>query len=471
MSSTLPPIGRPDKIVLGVSAIPPCPAIGSSPESRLLATRCQLTPAGAGDHPLIQRLMLLSGHTVEADEFHLQLEEPGYCPESRIVVRLGGDVVGHVRLSRREMNCGTLRLTVAVVRELIVLPEYRTLGLASALLKAALTKASASGAQALLWNTTAERLAAEHGFALLARDASSVARPREVLAQLATAELIHLNPQPIEFAIGTAGQAQPLTLRLWRHYELEGLERLYALGTERTAGALLRDDERWRWLISRHGYDRIYVAIDGPDSWDLNSTHPRLVGYAVMRAARMVELFAAPHRADVAPQLLARACSDAIEQDCARLQFDAPASDPLHAVFAAASGEAQPAATTNRAWFIKLFEPSRWLHDLQPEFHRRLRGSDLPTAGEFGLHVSDDKWLFTIGARSVKLSAGKLGRSHLTLDATTLTRLLLGCTTLSSELASGQVHASTALATQFAESLFPAQAWWLPPWETLASCG
>lgn len=443
-----------------------------SPPIDISAERLLLTTAGPGDHPLVQRLLALSGQSATAGEFHLQLEEPGYLPNERVVIRLGSDIVGHVRLSQRELHIAAQTVPVAMVRDLVVLPEYRKLGLVPALLKAAVEQAVRGKVPAMLWQTSAGDLAASQGFVPIANATCSSARPRDVLSALAAGGLIqHDLPEvePLHWPLG--GGLQPLTLRWWRHYELPGLMRLYDRQLTSSCGSFVRSDDRWRWLISRHGYDRIYVAIDGPDSWELDNTHPRLVGYAVLREARIVELVAAPERPDVAPQLLARACSDAIEQDCYRLHYDAPPSDPLHQVFAQAAHSPQPVAGAAESWQIKLFDMSRWLALWAPEFWKRWRANgELPRTGECGLLIDGHKWLLTIGQRSAKLVPGKLGRSYLTLDTPALSRLMLGTASSSQLIASGVIGSSTALAATYAETLFPTRNWWLPPWEELPAC-
>ncbi len=470
MSSTLPNTGRNlgrsvAKGALDNAAITP-PAVAVSTERLLLTT------SGPGDHPLVQRLLNLAGHTAAAAEFHLQLEEPGYLPNERIVVRLGTDIVGHVRVARREMQLAGLSLPVAVVRDLAIVPEYRALGLAPALLKAAVEQATRAKVAAILWQSSAEDLAASQGFVPLTSATNSSARPRDVLAALTASGHIQHDPHDVEVPLWPlAGGPQPLTLRWWRHYELPGLMRLYARQLEASCGAFARHDERWRWLISRHGYDRIYVAIDGPDSWELENTHPRLLGYAVLREARIVELVVAPERPDVAPQLLARACSDAVEQDCHRLHYSGPPNDPLHAIFSQATPSAPATPGPMDAWQIKLMDLERWLALLAPEMFQRWRANpDLPRVGECGLSIAGHKWLLTVGPRGAKFTAGKLGRSYLSLEADVLVRLLLGTVSPAQAFSSGALTSSTALAASYADVLFRPRHWWLPPWEDLPAC-
>lgn len=477
MSSTLPMTGRRLRGARGdlpgttPSAADLPPALPVTPSS-VSAQQLRLTAAGPGDHPLIQRLLSLSGHAPAADEFHLQLDEPEYDAHQRLVVRLDGDLVGHVRISRRQQHFGKLTLSVAVIRDLAVLPDYRRLALAPALLQAAVNKAHSLHVQAVLWPAPANKLATAQGFVSLPTATLSSARPRDVLASLTAAGYIQHDPHEADVPLWPLNQAaQPLTIRWWRHYELEGLRRLYAQQTASENGAFARTPERWQWLISRQGYDRIYVAIDGPDSWALEDTHPRMLGYAVVRESRIVELVTAPQRPAVAAQLLARVCGDAVEQDYYHVHLDAPPHHPLHQIFATAAHGARAASPASHAWQMKVFALLRLLEQLGGVLAQRLRDSQQACPHGLGLLVDEQKYLLNFGPRSLKLVAGKVGRSYLSLDAVTLAKLLLGVTSVHSELAAGALTTSCPLALSTAECLFPKQDWWLPPWEELPARG
>ena len=95
-------------------------------------------------------------------------------------------------------------------------------------------------------------------------------------------------------------------------------------------GALRRSETYWRWLISRRGYNRIYVAIDGPNRLSLGDSAAPIVGYAATHRKRIVELHATASHPWAASSLLARACADAIERNDHTVQFDAPTDHSLH---------------------------------------------------------------------------------------------------------------------------------------------
>jgi predicted N-acetyltransferase YhbS len=423
-----------------------------------MAVASQVVPAGPGDHPLIRRLLLLAGQTASAAEFHLRLEEPDYAPAQRLVLRHSGDIVGHVQSTPRTLQFGGQTLPVVWLRDLVVLPEFRSLGLAEQLLLAAQEQARASSALLMLWETKAPVLAARHGWQPLGASARREARPRDILANLP----LVARHEPLLFEAWRP-IAPAISIRCWRHYERAALVGLFDQRLRSTVGPFARDDERWRWLISRGAYDQIYVAIAGPDSWELTDVHPQIVGYAVIRGADILELAAAPERPNVAHQLLARACGDAIEQDLFRVALHAPPDDPLAALFSS-QANAEPTC-----WHAQPLAPLGLLEILLTALHVRWRSEGLSATDEFGLCIDGQKLRLVATRRSLKLLPGKLGRAQLKVDAATLGKLLLGATNIDAEIQKGAVIVSNAAALSLAAALFPPLPWWLPPWEALAA--
>src|SRR5215204_3046968 len=68
------------------------------------ATGLRLALAKTGDHGLIHRLLLSVFHGPSAAEFHAQLDEPGYEPADRLVVKDGEQVAAHLRLARQTIQ-------------------------------------------------------------------------------------------------------------------------------------------------------------------------------------------------------------------------------------------------------------------------------------------------------------------------------------------------------------------------------
>ena len=64
----------------------------------------RLAHAKTGDHSAIHRLLVSVFHGPTAAEFHSQLDEPGYEPADRLVVRDGEQIAAHVRLARQSIQ-------------------------------------------------------------------------------------------------------------------------------------------------------------------------------------------------------------------------------------------------------------------------------------------------------------------------------------------------------------------------------
>src|SRR5262249_55236980 len=132
--------------------------------------------------------------------------------------------------------------------------------------------------------------------------------------------------------------ANPLSIRLWRHVEMPALIRIYRQNTAGGFGALERSEAYWRWLVWRKADAALLVALDGPDKLELEESIAPIVGYAVLRQERVVELVTAPGHPTANYQLLARAARDAIEHDRQDLVLSAPPNHPLHQVMSEGGG-------------------------------------------------------------------------------------------------------------------------------------
>lgn len=426
--------------------------------------------AGPGDHPSIFNLLNRVFQAPSQAEFQAQLEQPFYEPANRLVVRRGDEVVAHVRNSNRDLHFGRAKLPVAYLSELATGPEYRNLGIGSALVESAENLARSEGAVFVLTRTCTPRLFLSRGWAPCGRHCFSTAAPRDLLAHLnATGQA-----QP-SAATTLAARLQPefrpppeLNIRLWRHVEQAALARLYAENTQQAYGAIVRSDEYWRWLLSRQGYERIYIAIEGPDKLDLDDLLEPIVGYAAMKEGRIVEMMTSRNRPDAAMQLLSRACGDAIERDHHQLRIDAAPGHPLHQLFLLAGGSHVARETVGGdTIMIKLFDPLAFLRNLCATLHERAKAASLPRPTELGLLLNGEKHQLTITRRSVRLESGRLGRSYLTCTSALLTQLLLGHLNVKQAVAAERFAASTQVAAETASVLFPKLPFWLPSLDDL----
>jgi predicted N-acetyltransferase YhbS len=425
----------------------------------------RVVAANAGDYPSIHRFLLNVFHRPSAGEFHAQRDEPTYEPTDRLLIKRGPQIIGHVFLTRRQMHFGPWLLPVAGLADLGTLPEFRGQGLAAVLLAEAERQMLADGAMLGMLRTSVPQFFMSRGWVVCGRHCYSTASARDILSYLSAAES---SRGPMSFPAAANVGVERLNIRLWRHVEQAALTRLYRVNTQSSFGWLTRSDDYWRWLISRRGYDRIYVAIEGPDKLDLDDAMVRIVGYAVMKESRIVELMTSPEHPDAAAQILARACGDAIERDQHTVRLDAPPGHPLHRLIEAAGGRYRcHEAEQGEVFMVKLFDPLGFLQQLGPQLHQRAKAAGLARPCELGLLVGDEKYSVSLTRRGVKLIAGKLGRSYLACTMASLSQLLLGHLDVHAATATGRLTASTRVAVETASALFPRLPMWRPPWDDL----
>jgi predicted N-acetyltransferase YhbS len=399
-------------------------------------------------------------HGPSQAEFQSQLDDPFYEPQDRLFVRHATHVIAHAHLTRREMHFGPEQFAVAGLADLAVLPEYRGHGCGSALLNAVEQRMTDDGAVLGVLRTSTPEFFQRRGWCVCTRHSYSLAGARKILSHLRATENVSRSPlrQP----------ASPLNIRLWRHVERAALCRLYAENTAKAYGPLVRSEPYWQWLIGREAYDRIYVAIDGPDKLALDDHLTPIVGYAVMREGRILELMTTPEHPKVASQLLARACSDAIEHDLHDVRIDAAPHCPIHQVLVEAGGEQHyHEAENGEVFLVKLFAPDAFLRRLRPQLLRRAKQARLELPCELGLNVDGAKCCLSVRRRGVGIKRGRLGRSYLECGHAEFVQLLLGHLNVHAAVAAGRLGASTRIAQQIAGVLFPGLPLWRPPLDYL----
>ena len=415
----------------------------------------QVVEARAGDHPSIYQWLLAVFHAPSREEFYAEQDDPTYEPVNRLLVKRGPRIVSHAQLLDRTMHFGSLRLPVSQLAWLGTLPEFRRQGAASRLLTAADERMCSDGAALGLLRTRVPRFFHRAGWAVCGRHCFSRANPREILAR---------------YWAGPELRRDSLNIRLWRHFELPALMRIYAQNTAESFGPLQRDEAYWRWLISRAAFDHIIIALAGPDRLDLNETAAPIVGYAVVRQERIVELLTNPAYPTAGVQLLARACSDALERRGNDIVFEGPAGDPLHQFIQTAGGALHHhEADEGEVFMAKLVDSARFFERLAPIMEARFRAADSSKSCELGLLAGCEKFLLTIDRGGARIARGRLGRSYLTCTPAELTRLLLGHSSPADAAAQGRLSASTQLALELAGILFPRLPAWRPLWDDLAA--
>jgi predicted acetyltransferase len=409
----------------------------------------------SGDHAAIYHTLLAIFQGPSREEFHVQTEDPFYEPNDRLLVKRGYRVLSHLQLTHRTMLFGQLALPAAGIHWLGTLPEFRSQGFATRLLREADRRIAASGAVLGVLRTRIPRFFHRAGWALCGRHCFSQAKAREVLARLHGENALR--------------PSKPLNIRLWRHVEMPALMRIYRQNTQGSYGPLQRTEAYWRWLVGRKAYDGLLVALDGPDKLELEETIAPIVGYAVLRQERVVELYTTPGHPTANQQLLARACSDAIEHDRQELVLQSPPGHALHRLVVAAGGiHHHQEADQNEVFMVKIIDPLKFLALLAPELEARAKQAGLPRDTELGLQVEGAKWRLNYTRHGFRVRTGKLGRSYLTMNRAEFTRLALGHCRVPEAAFAGRIQHSTRNALELAETLFPQLPLWRPGWDDLA---
>ncbi len=418
----------------------------------------QVVPARAGDHPSIYQWLLAVFHGPSREEFHAEHDDPTYDPANRLLIKRGSRIVSHAQILKRTMNFGPLRLSVSQLNWLGTLPEFRGQGAATRLLAAVDERMSRDGAVLGLLRTRSPRFFHRAGWAVCGRHCLSRGGAHDILARYwAEPEL----------------RRQPLNIRLWRHFELAALMRIYAQNTSESFGPFARDEAYWRWLISRGAFDHIIIALAGPDRLDINETVAPIVGFAVVRHNRIVELLRNDAYPTAGVQILARACSDAIERRDSEIVLEAPANDPLHGFIQSAGGTLRHHESVDGDMFmVKVLDPMRLLERLSPLVEARFRSAverskALEKGCEVGLIAGDERFTIGCGRSGVSIARGRVGRSYLTCTTAELTRLLLGHCSAREAAEQGRLTASTQSAFEIADALFPRLPIWRPMWDDL----
>jgi hypothetical protein len=109
--------------------------------------------------------------------------------------------------------------------------------------------------------------------------------------------------------------------------EQDALMRIYQLNTKTGFGAHVRTEATWQWLFNRRAFDQIYVALEGTEKIALGESLHSIIGYAVVKAGRVIELMVDEGREDARNQLLQRICSDVIEHQDKHVTIDARVDD------------------------------------------------------------------------------------------------------------------------------------------------
>jgi predicted N-acetyltransferase YhbS len=465
---TRPIVTRPS----AASALPAAAATG----------KLKLASARTGDHPAIHRLLVSVFHGPSHGEFHAQLDEPGYDPADRLVVRDGDQIAAHLRLARQSIQAGVVSLPAARFMDLATAPEYRNRGLATALLSAAERQARERGMLVGITRTRAPELFGRQGWAVCGRHQFSSAAPRQVLAELGATSSGIIPEVPVQALSVARPRAEQIAVRPLRRIELPALIRLYAADAAGRCGAPLRSDDYWDWLLARGACDRIYVAATLPEPAELPKLLESIVGYVFVRESRIVELVTAAGREDVARRLVARVCADASEQNEWLVRCDAAAGDPIHTLFYQAGGrQTCEQSLAGEVFMARLFDPLAALRQLSPNLWQHAKAAELRRPLQLGLELRGgggaagkdssrgviERFRLKFDAKQLHVETGGPCQHTLVLRYGDLAPLLLADLPAEELIAAQRLKGTTRTARELALALFPRAAWWRPPLDDL----
>ncbi len=389
-------------------------------------------------------------------EFRASVEEPNYLPSDRLIARDGRRIVGHAQILRRSMRLGTIPVPVAQIDWLATAPKLQGQGLGTRLLRTAGRSMADSGALVGWVCTRSSRLFHRLGWADCGPPTPSCADAHRVLRAL------------IEQGFRLPSRRAKFHIRPWLLWEVGSLARLYRERIEGLFGAFERSEAYWQWLVERHGFEQLYVAIDGPDLIDMDERKAPVVGYAAIKGMQIVELVAAPAKASVAPTLLARVCHDAIEAGRRNVLLHAPETEPLREVFHQARGPcAEFGPDTGETLMACVPRPLALMRLLASVLAQRAVAAGLPPEFKLTFQVGGKRYRLSFAAGRCTVATRKPAENAVRMNVPDFVRMLLGRLDWDAALAEHRIGPSTSEVELFARALFPHVPFWKPPLDEL----
>ena len=426
----------------------------------------EIMPACAGDHPAIHHFLSNVFKTpIPAADFNNQLDNPTYEPSNRLLVRHGSIIIAHSRVIDREIQFGDQQIPVSYLTEMGTITEFRGHGVGTALLGAVEQQMQLNGSTVGVLRTTIPHFYSHLGWSLCTTPVKSIAGAHEILSYLIGQQ----RQQEAERAVNPLNEPlRQLNIRLWRHVEQDALMRIYQLNTKSCFGAHVRTEATWQWLFNRRAFDQIYVALEGTEKIALGASLHLIIGYAVVKAGRVVELMVDEGREDARNQILQRICSDVIEDQDKHVTIDAKVDDILHQVVIQSGGERlSPLTPGQEVTMAKVFNPLDFMRRIQGHFRKRVRKAGLEIPCELGLNLEKQRFQIACNRRSTRLLEGKLGRSYLSCSSQVLSQLVLGQCSITQAIKQERIIPSTRIAIETAQALFPRIPLWFPSLDDL----
>jgi GNAT superfamily N-acetyltransferase len=453
---------RPSGTVYRRRSLAPRPAVwhkphvqaGPSRPPEWMLAEPEISPARAGEQAEI--LQLLSGLSCPPTrgEFQAAVDHPDHDSANRLVARLGGRIVGHAEVVPRHVFIAGVPVPSAAIDRLAILPECRGAGHGQRLVRETEARMRSTGCMLGLSRTRIAPSFHQLGWSVLGRDGVTPGRPTDILSRLLERQ-----------AVAEAPHGSPVTMRQWRHVELPAVLRVYNQNAARFTGPCDRGEAYSRWLVSRGAFDSLLVALVGNDRYDLHETNARIVGYCIQQGNRVLELLADPEFPGLDQQILARVCSEAIENDRQEIVYESAVGDPLHRFVAGPDSTAD--VSSDRMIVARVFDPAGVLELIAPAIAARLAAEGVGETIELGLDTPSFRGSLLLGKGKAKVQTGRVGRSYLRLSDDEFTRLVLGQCDPAEAAAAGRLAASTQVAQKFAMQVFPRTPLWCPMWDDL----
>jgi predicted acetyltransferase len=434
----------------------------SSIADRQESTR--LSAGHVGDHTLVYSLLRAVNQAPAHDDFISWMDEPSYEPSDRLLVKRGDQLIAHAQLLRRAAWFHGVKLPVAGLRDVAILPEYAHTGCERLLVAAAESAIREDGAVLSLVRTTAPDPLAANGWEPVRIAGYSQANVNDVLAYLISQCNRHLDVKHAALEVATIGRASTkrpsLAVRLWRQVELAEVRSVYDATVGESWGTLVRSDPYWQWLVGRMTHGELIVAVVSSEDGAESQADSHIVGYAVIHGSQVLELFCLPGFSRAAPKLLARACQDAIEHDYHTISLHTSANDPLHELIVTAGGTWCSDHGPGGLLVVKLIEPARWIAAIFPLLRQRARVAGLRLPLELGFDTGETRFCLVVTRRSSRLIEDESAPGDVGCAPETLGQLLIGNVDLAQLRHGGSVDVQDEGTFRAVAALFPPALFW-----------
>jgi GNAT superfamily N-acetyltransferase len=361
-----------------------------------------------GDHALVYALLRSLNQAPRHEDFLSGLDEPGYEPCDRLLLKFNRTLVGHVQVLHRAAWFHGVKLPIAGLADFAVLPEWQRTGHPQLIIAAAEEAMRKSGSILGIAETTRQDHFESNNWRPTSAHGHSQINVQELLAYL-TAHPHSLSRDSINPDCGRrmakGEQLLPsIHARPWRQMERRQIRAIYDAFAANCWGAIARSDSYWHWLVGRKNGCELVVTAHGPPDDEPEHESTQIVGYAVVHAGQILEVATLGDEPRARTELLIHACHNAIECGHRTIELHIPISDPLHELVITAGGSWCGVQPGGRCLVAKLLDPSRWVEAIFPILRHRARAARLALPLELVIDVDDARFRLTITRRGSRLS-------------------------------------------------------------------